>query len=182
MLFGCYRRGDANDPETYVAAVSAVLARYDTDLIREVTDPGTGIQSTEKHMAFMPNAGELKVYCDGVAARKERLKKLGERKLPNPDQQRLPAARGPNPLAPIVAVFVPPSHARYPSLCKWGETADPRMFCYGKSSYGRDGIWVAWHIFDDRDRIITTAGDIVNQRVIADILARKQQRAQDAAE
>jgi len=180
MLFGCYRRGDANDPETYVRAVSAVLSTYDADLIREVTDPRTGIMTTEKHMTFMPNAGELKVYCDGQAARKERLKLLGERKLPNPDQTRLPAARGPNPLAPIVGIFVPPEHPRYVSLCTWAKDADQRFYQYGKSSDGRDGIWVAWHIFDDRDRLITTAGEIVSQRVLADILARKQQKSEAA--
>ena len=83
MLFGSYRRSDAADPDTYVAAVAAVLALYSTDLIREVTDPRTGIQTSEKFMAFMPNAGELKHYCEGIAARNERLKRLGERRAPD---------------------------------------------------------------------------------------------------
>ena len=60
LLFGCYRRGDANDPDTYVAAVAAVLSLYEPDIIREATDPRTGIQTAEKFAAFMPNAGELK--------------------------------------------------------------------------------------------------------------------------
>jgi len=68
ILFGCYRKGDANDPDTYVAAVAAVLAAYDYELIREVTDPRSGIQASEKHCTFMPQAGEVKVYCDAVAA------------------------------------------------------------------------------------------------------------------
>jgi hypothetical protein len=27
LLLGCYRTGDANDPETYVAAITAILSR-----------------------------------------------------------------------------------------------------------------------------------------------------------
>jgi hypothetical protein len=73
VLFGSYRRGDANDPDAYVAAVAAVLSLYDADLIREVTDPRTGIMTSEKYMSFMLNAGELKVYCEGIAARRDRL-------------------------------------------------------------------------------------------------------------
>jgi hypothetical protein len=65
-LLGCYRRGDANDPEMYVAAIVAVLCRYPIEIIRKATDPVTGISSTEKFAAFMPNSGELKIYCDGL--------------------------------------------------------------------------------------------------------------------
>src|ERR1700730_13554767 len=86
VLFGSYRRGDANDPDAYVASIAAVLSMYDTDLIREVTDPRTGIMTSEKYMSFMPNAGELKVYCEGQAARRERLRRLGE--LPPADFSR----------------------------------------------------------------------------------------------
>jgi hypothetical protein len=68
LLFGCYRRGDANDAETYVAAITLVLAQYPDNLIAEVTDPRSGIQTCEKFAAFMPNAGELKVYCEQVAS------------------------------------------------------------------------------------------------------------------
>jgi hypothetical protein len=85
-----------------------------------------------------------------------------------------------NPLSPIVAIFVPPTHGRYASLCKAAETGNPRFYRYGKSSDGRDGIWVAWDLFDDRDRLIESAGDIANRTVLADILARKQQRSEAA--
>src|SRR4051812_17879854 len=76
VLFGCYRRGDANNPDGYVAAIAAVLTLYDFEIMRDVTDPRTGIQTTEKFAAFMPNAGELKIYCEAVAARVERLQRL----------------------------------------------------------------------------------------------------------
>lgn len=147
VLFGCYRRGDANDPERYVAAIAAVLSTYDFELIREVTDPRTGICTDEKYMSFMPNAGELKRYCEAEAARRDRLKRLGD--LPKPNLLRLAA---PNPRdAPAGAfanVFVPNDNPRYSSLVKWSETADPRLFRFGRSSDARGGIWISHEIWD----------------------------------
>lgn len=143
MLFGCYRRGDANDPDTYVAAISAVLARYEPVLIREVTDPNSGIQTTEKYMSFMPNAGELKVYCDGVAARKDRLQKLGESRV---DFSRAVLPRPYPSQGDKATVFVPASNPRYPKLVEWSKTADPRLWKFE----ARPGIWVAFHIWDAR--------------------------------
>jgi hypothetical protein len=64
ILFGCYRRGEANDPDQYVAAIAAVLSLYPVDIIRKSTDPRTGISTDEKFASFMPNSGELKIYCD----------------------------------------------------------------------------------------------------------------------
>ena len=63
LLFGCYRKGDANDPETYVAAVTVVLAEYSGETIRRVTDPRTGLPRTNK---FMPNPAEVAEACDAA--------------------------------------------------------------------------------------------------------------------
>lgn len=61
LLFGCYRKGDANDPKTYVTAVAAVLAEYPEDTIRFVTDPRTGLPSK---VDWMPTVGEVKRACE----------------------------------------------------------------------------------------------------------------------
>lgn len=144
VLFGSYRRGDANDPDAYVAAITAVLAMYDTDLIREVTDPRTGIATSEKYMSFMPNAGELKVYCDAVAARRDRIQRLGA--LPQPDftQPRLPRP----PLRPgdLATVFVPSDNPRYPQFVEWAKTADPKLWKFD----ARPGIWISYDTWDLR--------------------------------
>jgi hypothetical protein len=145
VLFGSYRRGDANDPDAYVAAITAVLSTYDPDLIREVTDPRTGVCTSEKYMSFMPNAGELKVYCDGLAARRQRLQHLGS--LPKPERVRLAP---PEPQQGDKAtVHVPASHERYAKLVEWSKTADMRLWKFGKSSDGRDGMWIAWDVWDN---------------------------------
>ena len=127
-----------------MAAIARVLSSYDAELIREVTDPLTGIMTSEKYMSFMPNAGELKVYCDGVAARRERIQKLGS--LPKVDFSRArlaPPERRPGDLA---TVFVPAANPRYPELLKWSETADNRLFKFEQ----RPGIWVSYDTWDNR--------------------------------
>src|SRR5262249_23628308 len=61
LLFGCYRKGEANDPETYTLAVAAVLADYEPEVIRRVTDPRTGIP---RKLKFMPNPAEIAEACE----------------------------------------------------------------------------------------------------------------------
>lgn len=159
LLFGCYRRGDANDPDTYVAAIARVLSSYDAELIREVTDPLTGIVTSEKYMSFMPNAGELKVYCEGVAARKERLKRLGS--LPPVDFSRArlaPPERQPGDKA---TVFVPASNSHYPALKKWSETADKRLFKFEE----RPGIWVSYDTWENRQTAARIPGPALPTRL-----------------
>lgn len=141
MLFGSYRRGDANDPDAYVTSITAVLSIFDTDLMREVTDPRTGIQTTEKYMSFMPNAGELKVYCDGIAARRDRIKRLGELPPVKPVAFLPPPPHRPGDLA---NVFVPSTDRRYARLLRWSETADERHWKYDDK---RPGIWVTLEAF-----------------------------------
>jgi hypothetical protein len=60
-LFGCYRKGDANDPEIYTAAIAAVLADYEPEVIARVTDPRTGLPRKTK---FLPNPAEVADACD----------------------------------------------------------------------------------------------------------------------
>lgn len=147
VLFGCYRRGDANDPERYVAAVAAVLSLYDFELIREVTDPRTGIMTTEKFAAFMPNAGELRIYCEAQAARKDRLRRLGERRIPVAANMRLEPPE--QPQGYLANVHIPAGHVRYAALAIWAKTAEPRLWKFGKSSDGVDGIWIPLDIWQD---------------------------------
>lgn len=153
VLFGCYRRADANDPDRYVAAIAAILAMYDFELIREVTDPRTGIMTNEKFMSFPPNAGELKVYCETVANRKDRLQRLGARRPAIPADRRLAAADPRDaPDGAYANVHVPATASRYAGLVKWAqsEAADRRKWRFGKSSEGVDGIWVSIDVCDQR--------------------------------
>jgi hypothetical protein len=126
-----------------VAAIAAVLTLYDFEIMREVTDPRTGIQTTEKYMTFMPQSGELKVYCDGLANRRERVQQLGARTV-DFTRARLPAP----PPAPgdKATVFVPIGNSSYPALLEWSNTADPRLFKFE----ARPGIWVSYDTWENR--------------------------------
>jgi hypothetical protein len=178
MLFGCYRRGDANDPETYVRAIGAVLSSYDADLMREVTDPRTGICATEKYMSFMPNAGELKVYCEAVAARKERLKRLGD--LPKPDFRRARLAPPEPTPGDLAQVFVPQGHARYRALIDWSQAADPRLWKFDTSSDGRAGICVSWDVWEHRSEVARRPPSAEPASLALSEAARKVMRDLDA--
>jgi hypothetical protein len=74
LLFGQYRTGEANDPDTYVAAVAAVLSEYPMETIRHVTDPRTGSSLMERtviicNTSSMPVAArEASVYTAATIA------------------------------------------------------------------------------------------------------------------
>jgi hypothetical protein len=61
ILLGCYRTGEANDPETYVAAIAAILARYPQEVITAVTHPATGLPSKK---GWLPTVKEVADACD----------------------------------------------------------------------------------------------------------------------
>lgn len=63
LLFGCYRKGDANDPETYVAAITAVLSRYPEDIITDVTHPVKGLPI---RCDFLPTVAEVYRACEAI--------------------------------------------------------------------------------------------------------------------
>lgn len=67
-MFGCYRKGDANDPETYTLAIAAVLAEYTPDVVRQVTDPRSGLPSRLK---WLPSVSEVKEACDDLVRSKQ---------------------------------------------------------------------------------------------------------------
>ena len=61
ILVGCYRKSDAADPQTYAAAVVAVLARWPADVIMKVTEPATGIPS---RIGWLPSIAEITRACE----------------------------------------------------------------------------------------------------------------------
>ena len=65
-IFGSYRRDEANSPETYAAAIAAVLTLYSKAVVDDVADPRTGIAS---HQKFLPNVFEVREFCTKTAER-----------------------------------------------------------------------------------------------------------------
>jgi hypothetical protein len=68
ILFACYRKDEAHDPEMYCAAVAAVLSIYPQWIVILATDPRTGLAST---MKFLPTPAEVKEFCDNEAEKVE---------------------------------------------------------------------------------------------------------------
>lgn len=79
LLVGCYRTGEANDPETYVAAITAVLAHYPDQVITEVTHPISGLPSKK---GWLPTVKEVNDACatavEPIAREEARLKRIKE--------------------------------------------------------------------------------------------------------
>jgi hypothetical protein len=79
ILLGCYRTGDANDPETYVAAITAILARYPEEVMTQVTHPATGLPSKK---GWLPTVKEVCDACDEAVEfsvqQEARLKRIKE--------------------------------------------------------------------------------------------------------
>lgn len=141
-MFGCYRRGDANDPDTYVAAVAMVLSHYPVNVIKAVTDPFCGLPSkkTESGWSGLPDVADVRAFCDAEVARLEKSARY--------EAWPKPALRLPKPPAgpgAFANVFVSADAPQYPVMLKRTETADEREWRYDKS---RPGIWVALGWFD----------------------------------
>lgn len=64
-LLNLYRKGDAQDPETYVAGLAAVLSEYDPAVVDYVCDPRTGIA---RRLKWLPTIAEIADECDIRAA------------------------------------------------------------------------------------------------------------------
>jgi hypothetical protein len=61
ILFGCYRKTDANDPEIYLTAAVAILLQYPKTIIDHVTDPVHGLPASKY---FLPSIAEIREACE----------------------------------------------------------------------------------------------------------------------
>jgi hypothetical protein len=65
LMFGCFRKGEANDPEIYAAGVAKTLAMYPRDCIDYVTDAVTGWPAKSD---FFPSVREIRAECEAYCA------------------------------------------------------------------------------------------------------------------
>lgn len=75
MLFGCYRKTEANDAEVLAAAVAATLAEFPVEVIEYVTDPRTGLPATSK---WPPTVFEVREACEKRLEMQDVYRKLEE--------------------------------------------------------------------------------------------------------
>lgn len=65
VLLGCYRTGDANEPEIYSGGVIAVLSEYPAEVVRKVVDPRRGLPARCK---WLPSIAEIKEALEAEMA------------------------------------------------------------------------------------------------------------------
>lgn len=77
-MLSCYRKDETHDPQVYTSAVAAVLGDgYSREVVDYVTDPRTGLPSTQK---FLPSVAEVREACENRARYLDRLASYGERR------------------------------------------------------------------------------------------------------
>lgn len=121
MLFSCYRKDEAHDPETYCAAVAATLSEFDRQVVDYVTDPRTGLPSESK---WLPNIAEVRAACVHEAGRRTRLAQPSVK-------DRLAAYKPPPPRSPEEEAKAAASASA------WLNRTDPRAAALEASLPGR---------------------------------------------
>lgn len=130
VLFSCYRKDEAHDPETYCSAVAATLSEFPRQVVEYVTDPRTGLPSSSK---FLPNIAEVRAACVTEA---ERLRLRS--------QPRVGFNRPELPPKPAGDLFVPPYAPRYADMSARLDK-DPDQ---GRRLQG--GIWIPHVWYEER--------------------------------
>lgn len=85
LLFGCYRRDEAADPEVYFSAAIAVFSEFTPDIVEYATDARTGLPIKHK---TLPAIADIREFCDRIVTSRhvalDRLRRA-ERQIGNRD-------------------------------------------------------------------------------------------------
>jgi len=147
QIYGCYRRDDAADPDTYIAAVAAILSEYPDEVVEYVADPRTGLA---KRSPFLPNTHDVAKDCDAVAA------KLAVDRA-NVDFQKRRAATP--RYIPVVIwepnLFVSVEINGYDKMVARSKTEKPERYRHERGylcadKVRRDGIWIPSSWWEER--------------------------------
>jgi len=79
-IFGCYRRDEAHDPDTFCAALAAILGDYSRAVVDYAADPRTGV--INDFPMGLPNVGQIRGFLDATARRTEVLAQPARRAIP----------------------------------------------------------------------------------------------------
>jgi hypothetical protein len=135
-MFGCYRRDQAADADTYTAAITMVLAHYSAEVVKAVTDPYGGIPSrkTENGWSGLPDVADVKEACEAEAARLDRLAEYAKHRTPLRRLRAPPAGPG-----AFATILVKPDSPQYERLKALTADADHREW-----KVDDQGLWVAY--------------------------------------
>lgn len=126
-----------------MAQLGMIFEQYPDEVVEYVSSPLTGVQRKSEWPPTIKVVGDA---CDDYAALVQRRKRPHRDAIP-----RLPATLlKDRPQGCLAGIHVPEEHHRYAGLVEWAKTAEPPYWNYGKSSDGRNGIWVNIEVWGDR--------------------------------
>ena len=129
-----------------MTSLGAVLEQFPDEVIVYVTDPRTGIQRRSK---WPPTISEVVEACE---QHQEYLARMRNKPRTVKLDQLSPPSFKDRPQGSLAQVFVPEGHTRYAGLVEWTKTADPVWWKFGKSSDGRQGLWVSYSAWESGNR------------------------------
>ena len=132
LMFACYRRDDATNPDQYAAAIALVLSEYPRSCVEFVTDPRTGVQLK---CNFPPTVKEVREACDAEMTRIKRMS------VPTHKFQRapyVPQSRDPGCWA---KVLIGPESPNYERALAWVQQKGRDQRAWRKA---KDGVWITF--------------------------------------
>lgn len=143
-ICGCYRRDEAQDPETFAAALAVVLADYPASIVEFAADPRTGVIT--KFPMGLPNIGQIKQFLDDAHNRQALLMHYSTLPKARPRAIAPPQKAQPN-------LFVPDTASRYQAMLKRHEKDSAGCSWRGShqciDGVTRNGLWVPLNWWDD---------------------------------
>lgn len=149
QILGFYDSIPATDQKAFTAGFVELLSIYPQAVLDRAASPSRGLAA---YVAY-PNLAKFRelleqwhtehiedLRCRGVL-RQGRSDSL--RLCPPPDRD-IPHVQG-----DLANVHIYDSHPRYAALVEWSKTAEPRLWKFGQSSDGRDGIWIPLSVWQD---------------------------------
>jgi hypothetical protein len=174
-LLSFFPKTTASKPEAYTAAMVQIFSSYPDSIIAEAINPATGLPCMSE---FAPSLKAAKDFLELRARERWKLDAHAQRVLeqsmerPPSDPamkkrvdalfadlvEHLKSGSTTNPaFMPATSVmkrprvFIPTTDYRYPRFADWANTANTKLWQFGKSSDDRDGIWVDYRIWTSHE-------------------------------
>lgn len=157
QILGFYDSIPATDQKAFTAGFVEMLSIYPQAVLDRAASPSRGLAA---YVAY-PNLAKFKELLDGWHAEYvDDLRRRGLLRQQRAGSLRLcpPPDAGHRPVQGEFAnVHIYDSHPRYAKLVEWSKTAEPRLWKFGKSSDGRDGIWIPLSVWQDGQAAVKTS-------------------------
>lgn len=149
QILGFYDSIPATDKKAFTAGFVEMLSIYPQAVLDRARSPSRGLAA---YVAY-PNLAKFRELLEQWHADHiDDLRRRGMLRQQRADSLRLcpPPDTGRAPVQGELAnVHIYDSHPRYATLVIWTKTADPRLWKFGQSSDGRDGIWIPLDVWQD---------------------------------